>query len=83
MTHAVLGRHETPFREPGEGPMEPFVTAARGESPMDYYEDCIHCGACARQYERNFGEVGNGDFEWMEKLAEALGCGDECDSYEE
>ena len=75
--------HDTPFREPGDGPMEPFVTAARGEMPADYYQDCTHCAACAMQYERRFGKIDARDFAWVDRLAEALGCGDECPCYEE
>lgn len=74
---------DTPFREPGDGPMEPFVVADRGDRPVDYYEDCIHCGACAMQYERHFGKFDPNDFAWLDRLAEALGCGEGCDSYEE
>lgn len=76
MTYAVPGRHGTPFREPGDGPMEPFVTAA-ADRPIDWFEECIHCGACSMQHERHFGR-----FDSIESLAEALMCGEECDSYE-
>jgi hypothetical protein len=58
-------------------PEEPEYT------PAEYCGDCIHQGACRMQWERFNGELEDGYEGWLEALALALGCGEDCMAYED
>lgn len=49
--------------------------------PADVMEDCAHAVACRMQWEREHGKF-NDELFFANKLAELLGCGEECDAFE-
>lgn len=54
------------------------------DKPADFYEDCKHQRACRRQLMRAglWYEGEEEIFAWMDRIAEALGCGEDCEEYE-
>ena len=70
-----IGTYQDPRLQPPEEP---------GWGPADYYEGCAHALACRMQWERAHCEWYMGQFASLNLLAaEALGCGEDCDCYEE
>lgn len=51
--------------------------------PGDCYEECKHAEACRMQWERAHGEWDDEQFASIDRLAEALGCGEGCECWED
>ena len=53
-------------------------------TPTDCMEECVHAEACRAQLERLRGYDVNEDAAyWMDTLATDLGCGEDCDEYDD
>lgn len=67
-------------RDPRLQPMD-----AVEEQPADWYEDCIHAQACRAQAVRcgRWFEQDEESAYWMDRLASLLGCGEDCEEYDE
>ena len=61
----------TSYQDPRlQPPEEPEETAA------DFYESCVHAGACHRQLVKNGMWADDDGFGWVDRLAGTLGCKD-------
>lgn len=49
--------------------------------PVDVMEECAHAVACRMQWEREHGKF-NDELFFANKLAELLGCGEECGAFD-
>ena len=54
------------------------------ETPGDFFEECAHELACRRQLIRCglWHEPEEEIAGWVDRIAEALGCGEECEEYD-
>lgn len=52
-------------------------------TPSDHYERCIHAYACAEQFARLRGKLADGETYSIMHLIHDLGCGEDCDAYDE
>ena len=51
--------------------------------PVDCMDDCMHAAACRMQWERAHGEWNDDRFGSADDLAKELGCGEECEAFED
>lgn len=51
--------------------------------PADCYETCVHAEACRTQFERQRGWEREETFGWLDRMAECLGCSEDCECYED
>ena len=65
------------YRDPRLQPMD-----AVEEQPADWYEDCIHAGACLMQACRFDPQLVFVDDD-ANIIASTLGCGEDCEEYDE
>lgn len=52
-------------------------------TPKECFEECMHASACVTQFERLRGKLADGETYSVEHLIRDLGCGEDCDCYDE
>ena len=74
----MLGEIQT-YRDPRLQPTDAI------ERPADWYEDCIHAQACRAQAVKcgRWYEQDDGRADACDVLARLLGCGEDCEEYDD